>query len=178
MQARVTTIMILALLTGAPLAAAQELPPAPWYLGGAAGIARVDDQFGASDDGGFVRGIIGRQLDHRLTLELEGGFGSVDFDNGADVDQTHIGLNLLIVNREPSWNPYFLAGFGAFDQEADAFSDTGAMAQLGIGGMWDLNGYGLMLRADLRYRYSDLDVEVIDKGQPMLSIGLDFPFGR
>lgn len=158
--------------------AAQSLEPAPWYIGGHVGLTRVDDEFGASDDGAFVRGAIGRQLNRVLTLELEGGAGEVGFDDGPDLDQFQIGLNLLIVNREVAWNPYFLVGLGGFDHDRPEFSDAGAMGQVGIGGMWDLNGYGLMLRADLRYRYSDLDIEIVDRGQAVLSIGLDFPFGR
>ncbi|MDX1570844.1 MAG: outer membrane beta-barrel protein [Xanthomonadales bacterium] len=169
---------ILLLLFAAVPGQGQSLQPAPWYVGAHIGFSQVDDEFGASDDGAVFRGNLGRQVTDALTLELEVGGGEVDFDQGPSLDQTHIALNLMIVNRSVTWNPYFLAGFGGFDHDVPQFADTGPMAQVGIGGMWDLNGFGLMLRADLRYRHSDLDLELVDRGQTVLTIGLEFPFGR
>lgn len=147
-----------------------------WYVGAQVGLARVDDEFGASDDGEFIRAALGRHLGNTMAAELEVSTGSVDFDNGSDLDQHTISINVLLINRSVQWNPYFLVGAGGFKNEADTFSDTGAMVQVGAGGMWDLNGYGMMLRADVRYRYSDLDIEAVDQGQWVVGIGLDFPF--
>lgn len=177
---RVTAFAILGLLAFGALAQsgpnAQEDELSQWYVGGHVGLARVDDEFGASDDGEFIRIALGRRLGGTMATELEVGTGTVEFDDGTDLDQHHVSLNVLLINRSAQWNPYFLVGVGAFKNEADTFSDTGAMVQIGAGGMWDLNGYGLMLRADVRYRYSDLDVESVDPGQWVAGVGLDFPF--
>ncbi|MEM9301419.1 MAG: outer membrane beta-barrel protein [Pseudomonadota bacterium] len=151
--------------------------PPPWYVGAHLGVASVDDDAGRADDATALRFNLGRQLDSSLTLEFEAGLGEVSFDEGPDLDQTHAAINVVLVNRSARWNPYFLVGVGAFDHDGADFNDTGAMAQAALGGMWDLNGFGMMLKADLRYRYSDLDRDVIDRGQALFTIGIELPFG-
>ncbi len=180
-------VLFAALQAGAQQEVSTAPTVAPWYLGVHAGLASLDDDADAVDDGGFLRGTIGRQVSDAWTLELEVDSGSFDteFDNAVpaamdfgDIDQTTAAINFLVVNREPRWNPYFLVGLGGFSHDSDLFDDTGAMAQVAVGGSWDLNNLGLMLRVDLRYRYLDLDQPFIDEGQAQLSVGLEFPFGR
>jgi len=110
-----------------------------------------------------------------MAVELELATARVEFPASGDLDQHHLGLNVLFINRDAFWNPFFLVGVGAFRNDADLFRDTGAMAQVGVGGMWDLNGLGLMLRAEVRYRHSDQDIDFVDDGQAALMIGLNFP---
>ena len=171
------TRVLLPLLLVVALPASAE-PPAPWYIGAHVGLARVDASFGAAGDGELLRFNLGPQVSEEITLELEAGAGSVDFDDGRELDQAHASLNVVLVNRDANWNPYFLVGVGAFDHDGTGLKDTGLAAQAAIGGMWDLNGYGMMLRADLRYRHADLDEDVIDRGQAIVSIGIELPFGR
>ena len=81
----------------------------------------------------------------------------------------------------PLWNPYFLVGLGALRFEAPGDSGTEILVHAAVGGMWDLNNNGLMLRAEARYRYSPADSPIpglLEEGEAVLTIGLTIPFGR
>lgn len=177
---RARPVLLLMLLVAAFAAAADE--PAPWYVGGHLGVARADEALGESDAGSALRLTLGRQLSEAITLELEAGGGDFELADGRALEQRQVALNVMLVNRRAHWNPYFLLSVGAFDHEgrlaAGSFADTGVVAQTAIGGLWDLNGFGMMLRADLRYRHADLDQAVIERGQALVTIGLELPIGR
>lgn len=171
----VATLVLVALASfEAAFAQGDEL--SQWYAGGSLGLVRVDSDQGASDDGALLRAILGRKLERNMAVELELATAEVEFPATGDLEQHHLSINALFINRDALWNPYVLVGAGAFRNDAPSFADTGPMAQLGVGGMWDLNGFGMMLRADLRYRYSSQDVSLVDDGQITATIGIDFPF--
>jgi hypothetical protein len=93
------------------------------------------------------------------------------------VDRQTIHVNLVQVNRVPLWNPYFLVGMGAQRVDAGPDNDTNLVAAVAVGGMWNLNNTGLMLRLEGRYRYSLADSNFIEPGEPLVTLGLVFPLG-
>ncbi len=165
----------LALLAAAPAVAQERL--APWYLGVKGGLVLTGGER-AADDGRLYGFELGANLTQRWSVEAEWFADTIEFDAGFDLDRQGLAFNLIQVNRVPLWNPYFLVGLGALRYEAPGESDTGLLAQIGVGGMWSL-GSRAMLRAEARYRYSRSDSAtpgLLDETEPVLSVGLLIPF--
>ena len=160
--------------------AAQESRLSPGYVGIKGGAVFVGGDREA--DNGQLYGLeLGANLTTKWSLEAELFADSVSFDAGFDLDHTGFAVNLIQFNRVPLWNPYFLIGLGALRFEAPQDSGTEILVQAAVGGMWDLNNNGLMLRAEARYRYSPADSPVpglLEEGEAVFTIGLTIPFGR
>lgn len=168
---------VIALLAGAPAAAQERLKP--WYLGVKGGAVLTDADRAAAD--GRLYGFeLGANLTHRWSVEAEWFADTIELDSGPDLDHQGFAFNLIQVNRVPLWNPYFLVGLGALRYDAAGESDSGLLAQVGVGGMWYL-GDRALLRAEARYRYSPSDSPtpgLIDETEPVLTVGLTIPVGR
>ena len=104
----------------------------------------------------------------------------MSFDAGFDLEHTGFAVNLVRYNRVPLWNPYVLLGIGGLRFELPGDSDTEYMAHVGVGGQWDLTEGGVLLRAELRYRYSPLKSVrdgVLEDASPVFTVGLVMPLG-
>ena len=173
-------IFIFALTVAPVIVNATELDRR-WYTDVAAGIILPDDDL-RPDDARIAMFRVGRHFHEEYALEVE--VFKDEYDFGIDFPLEHEGanFNLLIVNREPLWNPYFLLGVGAIRTMGDGVpTDTTVAINIGIGGRWQLSKGGIMLRADARLRYDDNDSDVPGNdgyGDGVLTVGLSFPIGR
>ncbi|MEO6065388.1 MAG: hypothetical protein ABIP49_06400 [Lysobacterales bacterium] len=153
-----------------------------WYVGARQGIVASNREL--RRDGDITSLQFGRRLGDEQAYEIELEIAQDRLDFGIDYGLKHRSaqINLLMVNREPLWDPYFLIGVGAieFDSPVGARRGTDPLVAFGIGGTWELViPQRVLLRADLRVRY-DLN----DTGQPgedsrgdgILSIGFVIPF--
>jgi hypothetical protein len=153
-----------------------------WYLGVRAGIVVTDQAF--RRDGDSTLFTIGRTLGPVYAVELEGFRERLDFGIDYGLRNEGLAFNVLTINREPLWDPYFLVGVGAlrFDAPPGVAERSGtiAIAHAAIGGQWELMlPERLLVRAEIRMRVSD------DRtGQPgqegygdgTVSVGLTVPF--
>ncbi len=179
--------MLAALLVGASLPAAAQGDRgdrlSKWYIGARQGIIASNRDL--RHDGDITSAQFGRRFGERGAYEVEFEIAQDRLDFGIDYGLRHRSaqINLMLVNREPLWDPYFLIGVGAieFDSPVGEGRGTDPLVALGIGGTWELvMPQRVLLRADLRVRY---DLE--DTGQPgedsrgegIFSIGLVIPFG-
>lgn len=170
-------------------AQAPRPPPGPapagaWYVGANGGIVATDRHW--NNDGTAWTAQVGYSFNARDSLELE--FYADELDFGIDYGLEHQGmsLNYRVSNRQPLWDPYFLAGLGAQRFEAPEGqpieSGTDAVAFLGIGGEWELlPPRKLLLRSELRFRYDFNDTDQPGQegfGDAIFTLGLMLPFGR
>ncbi len=156
-------------------------PASKWYVGARVGIVASNRDL--RRDGELASLQFGRRLGEAYEVELELAADRLDFGIDYGLKHRSAQINLLMVNREPLWDPYFLIGVGAieYDSPVGERRGTDPLVALGIGGTWELViPQRVLLRADLRIRY-DLN----DTGQPgedsrgdgIFSIGLVIPFG-
>ncbi len=173
-------ILLATLLLVAFSVTAQDRRLSPWYLGIKGGTVLAGGDR-AADDGRLVGLELGANLNETWALEAELFADTIEFDAGFDLDHSGFAVNLIQVNRVPLWNPYFLLGLGALRFEAPEETDTDIMGQIAVGGMWNLNNNGVMLRIEARYRYSTADSTtpgLLEDGEPVITIGLTIPFGE
>jgi hypothetical protein len=164
-------------------ASAQSVAGA-WYASARSGITMTDQNF--RNDGRHDAFAVGRAFARDYALELEVTRETLDFDIDYGLVNESVALNLVTVNREPLWDPYFLAGIGAqrFEGPEGLPRRTGSdlMFNLGIGGQWELIvPERVFLRADLRLRYvldDDRQPGQAGLGDGVFTIGLSVPFGR
>lgn len=177
--------LVLALLMQCALpVAAQQAEAAPagnWYAGLRQGIVLSNREL--RRDGDLTSLQFGRRLGEAYEVELELAQDQLDFGIDYGLKHRSAQVNLLLVNREPLWDPYFLIGIGAieFDSPVGEREGTDPLLAVGIGGTWELLvPHRLFLRADLRLRYDLNDTEQPGEdstGDGILSIGLVVPFG-
>ena len=174
-------LLIFAAWLCAGSAVAQEFSDR-WYVGARAGIVVTDQNFRRDGDSVIVS--VGRTLGPMYALELEGFRERLDFSIDYGLRNEGVAFNVLTINREPLWDPYFLVGIGAmrFDAPPGVAERSGtiAVAHAAIGGQWELMlPERLLLRAEIRMRVSN------DRtGQPgqegygdgTVSIGFTVPF--
>lgn len=140
-----------------------------WLTTWKAGTLSTEEDRGISD-GQQVGFHIGRRIAPDFMIEVEMNYERIEFspasgNQNIDLNHNVLSFNAVKINPKPTWNPFFLGGIGLIDHNSDEISGADPMVQAGIGGMWDLNGEGVMLRADLRLRYDFNDTAVIeDKG--------------
>jgi hypothetical protein len=171
------------LATAAAPAAAQSVAGA-WYASARSGITMTDQNF--RNDGRHDAFAVGRAFARDYALEIEVTRETLDFDIDYGLVNESVALNLVTVNREPLWDPYFLAGIGRqrFEGPEGLPRRTGSdlMFNLGIGGQWELVvPERVYLRADLRLRYvleNDNQPGQNGMGDGVFTIGLSVPFGR
>lgn len=152
-----------------------------WYVGARQGIIAANREL--RGDGDITSLQFGRRIGLAYEIELELAQDRLDFGIDYGLKHRSAQVNLLMVNREPLWNPYFLIGVGAieFDSPVGERRGTDPLVAFGIGGTWELViPQRVLVRADLRIRY-DLN----DTGEPgedsrgdgIFSIGCVIPFG-
>lgn len=183
MRSRTGAFVLIVLLAGAwsPAALAQDFADR-WYVGARAGIVVTDQAFRRDGDSTLLT--IGRTLGPVYAVEIEGFRERLDFGIDYGLRNEGLAFNVLTINREPLWDPYFLVGLGALRFDAPPGvaerSGTVAIAHAAIGGQWELMlPERLLLRAEIRMRVSG------DRtGQPgqegygdgTVSMGLTIPF--
>lgn len=156
-------------------------PVASWYVGVRQGIVASNREL--RHDGDITSLQFGRRFGEGYELEVELAQDRLDFGIDYGLKHRSAQVNLLLVNREPLWDPYFLIGVGAieYDSPVGDRRGTDGLVAFGIGGTWDLlASRRLQLRADLRIRFdlNDTDQPGEDsRGDGILSIGLLVPFG-
>jgi hypothetical protein len=149
----------------------------PWYFGIKAATVFTESDRPASN-GKLLGATLGRHLSPSSAVEWELYHSTTEFDAGYDVDQNAFKMNYVLTNPAPLWRPYVLVGFGVFRYKLPGDNDTGLTVAVATGAQWDLGSNGTTLRAELRYRYSDAESELPDlfkKGEPIFSLGVDFP---
>lgn len=153
-----------------------------WSIGVRAGIVVTDQAF--RRDGDSVLVSVGRTVGPVYAIELEGFRERLDFGIDYGLRNEGFAVNVLTVNREPLWDPYFLVGLGTMRFEAPPGlperRGTVPIAHAAIGGQWELVlPERVLLRAEIRMRVSG------DRtGQPgqegygdgTVSVGLTLPF--
>jgi hypothetical protein len=153
-----------------------------WLVGARAGIVVTDQAF--RRDGDTWLFAFGRTLGPQYAVEVEAFRERLDFGIGYGLRHRGVALNVLTINREPLWDPYFLVGLGTMRFEAPPGQPVRrgsvAIAHAAIGGQWELLlPERLLLRAELRMRVSN------DRtGQPgqegygdgTFTVGLTIPF--
>ncbi len=175
-------LLALSMLATASNANAQlsraPVPPAYVQLD-VGGVFESGDQ---EADTGWLLGLRGGlNLTTQTTIEAEVFRDEMDFDAGFDLKHTGLAVNWVRYNRTPLWNPYVLLGIGALRFELPGESNTEYMAHLGVGGQWDLTESGVLLRAELRYRYSPANARmagIVEDTAPVFTVGLVVPLGR
>lgn len=171
-----------ALLGIAAPVAAQSVPGA-WYASARGGLTVTDQNF--RNDGRHAVAALGRAFARDYAVELEVARDRLDFGIDYGLRNESVALNLLTINREPLWDPYFLAGIGRqrFAAPAGVPRQRGSdlMFNLGIGGQWELVlPARVFLRADLRLRYvleKDNQPGQAGMGDGVFTVGLSVPFG-
>jgi hypothetical protein len=153
-----------------------------WSVGARAGIVASDRSL--RRDGDLVLASFGRTFGPEHALEIEGFRERSDSRGGEGLRNRGVAINLLTINREPLWDPYFLVGLGAMRVATSpgqpARRETVAIAQVAIGGQWELVlPERVLLRAELRMRVGSERVGPSGQegyGDGTLSVGLTIPF--
>ncbi|MEM1091585.1 MAG: outer membrane beta-barrel protein [Pseudomonadota bacterium] len=169
----------LALMPSLAQAQYARAPVPPAYLQvDLGGVLESGDQ---EAETGFLVGLRGGfNFTTTTSIEAELFRDEMSFDAGFDLEHTGFAVNLVRYNRVPLWNPYVLLGIGGLRFELPGDSDTEYMAHVGVGGQWDLTESGVLLRAELRYRYSPLRSSlegVLEDASPVFTVGLVMPLG-
>ena len=141
---------------------------------------------------------IGKPINSWLNLELFGFYFNPDQElNGADADDADLygfGLDALFFPARDTLPVYGILGaaFGKSDpgygsiDNAEVGDDADAdFLDAGLGYMYQLNDYGLAVRAEYRYRYTTVDsADVLGAGYEdaryddhIVSLGLQIPLG-
>lgn len=164
--------------------ASQELESeraSTWYVGARVGVVASNREL--RGDGQLASLQFGRRMGDAYEVEVEVAADRLDFGIDYGLEHRSAQINLMMVNREPLWDPYFLIGAGIieYDSPVGDRDGTDPLVAVGIGGTWELViPQRVLLRADLRIRYdlNDTDQPGEDsKGDGIFSIGLVIPFG-
>lgn len=172
---------VLAVLLAGSSASAQGFEDR-WSVSARAGVVVTDQAFRRDGDSVIVS--VGRTLGPVYAVEVEGFRERLDFGIDYGLRNEGLAFNVLTINREPLWDPYFLVGLGAMRFEAPPGvperRGTVPIAHAAIGGQWELVlPERVLLRAEIRMRVSG------DRtGQPgqegygdgTVSLGLIVPF--
>jgi OOP family OmpA-OmpF porin len=158
---------------------------------GGVAMADPDDHYGyvlgsylepdsafAQDDGFGIQFGIGTQLSQMWNIEgylrgTRGSGGPADFDN-----QTLGGDLLLMFNRDGGFQPFLLGGIGLQGSKLEGTDrDRAPVYNVGAGFLDHVFGNS---RASLRgeYRYLNYDTYGLNLDDQLLSLGVQFPFGK
>lgn len=176
---------LLPLLAGVLATSAAAADPAPAYLSFGGGYVQIDNDRAAKGGQGYFLGA-GLTFGPFWGVELGGfshGFDAAR-DGGAHWREYGAQLDgLFFYSRAPAFSPYFVLGGGVLDAEErssgqrsrDPFGSVG----LGFFKHADFGGTRLGLRADLRYRWTEL--RDFDRPamleEPVMRLGLVLPLG-
>lgn len=178
-----TGIALLLSLSALP-AAAQEMRP--YFSGGIDYVFEDDDR--TSDSGPGLYLSVGDAISERLGLELSGfyhTFGDDGVNKPSEWREYGLKLDgLFFYSRNPAFSPYFGVGVGIANSDlrnTATKTSTDPFADAGLGFMTYFGSPDIGLRADLRYRWLDVDGSAgTGRGtfnEPVVRIGLVFPFG-
>ncbi|GJM09239.1 MAG: hypothetical protein DHS20C11_15150 [Lysobacteraceae bacterium] len=152
-----------------------------WYVDFGGGIIVPDDDLRPTD-AKIVTARFGKHFHEEYALEIEAFHDEYEFGMDFPLEHDGISANLLIINREPLWNPYFLVGIGAVRSSGEGLpSETSAAISIGVGGRWQLTEGGTMLRADARLRYDTNDSDVPGNdgyGDGVFTVSIAIPLGK
>ena len=152
-----------------------------WYIDFGGGIIVPDDDLRPTD-AKIVIARFGKHFHEEYALEIEAFHDRYEFGMDFPLEHDGISANLLIVNRVPLWNPYFLIVIGAVRSSGEGLpSETSAAVSIGVGGRWQLTEGGTMLRADARLRYDTNDSDVPGNdgyGDGVFTVSIAIPLGK
>jgi hypothetical protein len=128
-----------------------------WFVGARAGVVVADQALRRDGDSVIVS--FGRTLGPVYAVELECFRERLDYGIDDGLRNEGLAFNVLTINREPLWDPYFLVGIGALRFEVPPGQptrrDTTPIAHAAIGGQWELVlPERVLLRAEIRMRVS------------------------
>lgn len=145
---------------------------------GNVGYIHPDDDLNA-DHSKYYSFRVGRRIKPDTLLEFEISYDELDFpDSDFELNHNTVSINWVQINPEPTWNPYFLLGLGVIDHNAGEINGADPMVQVGVGGMWNLNNEGVMLRAEIRLRYDRNKTEILDSNSVIdgiATVGITVP---
>lgn len=151
-----------------------------FYLAPTLNYTFADDDRNADDSlgGGLA---LGKPVSPSWNLELALSGSRLERDAGGDYDLWGLGVDgLYFFNRNASFAPYGVIGVGALHTKVPGQSDTGLMANAGLGFMKQLSD-NLSLRADARYRWDDNSADAFNAnsfGDWLLNVGLNIALGK
>lgn len=133
------------------------------------------------DDGEGYGVAIGKPINKYFNIEAHyGNFDDVDIENGpGSTDQESYGLTGLYFPAPETSRVFLLGGYslGNFEIDGENFDEDADNIDAGFGYMQKITDYGLSLRGEYRYRYTDVDT--LDHGfdNHIVSLSLQIPLG-
>lgn len=183
-------LALLAMVVAAPSRAAEnDTPDMRPYISEMLSYTFADSDRQSDDGWGGYFGY-GRPFSQYWGWELGGFYNRLPSDGNAEPAYfTDYGLNfdtMFFYSRKPSFSPYFAIGVGGIHSERKAnpvfpnrVSDTDLFSHVGVG-FTTLFRDWIGLRADLRYRFIDMDDSFNTGGlmEPQIRVGVQLPLGQ
>lgn len=152
-----------------------------WYWNPNFGVVVPDDDLRLNEAHVFdIR--VGKHFTDRWGMELELMRDEYDFDMDFDLKHYSASMNLMYINHDPLWKPYFLVGVGGIRADA-RFPDnqrTDLIVNLAVGGSWYFVGNGARIRLEARSRLDTNDSKLPGQdgfGDAQFTVGLIIPIG-
>lgn len=175
-------ILALATLTSVgimPLAQADDIVDDRWYVAPFGSFVRTGGDRHANDGWGGGMGI-GKMIDQHFNVELRGFHQEMGGRNGLNSFTGGTG-DLQYYFQRDTFSPYTVIGLGAMNSCVSANCGVGLIGEAGLGFTYELSD-NLMLRSDVRYRYSN---NLNAHNQPgteefhdmVVNVGFVIPFG-
>jgi OOP family OmpA-OmpF porin len=135
-----------------------------------------------ADDGWGAGVALGKPISPHLNLELSLTGSSLDYKTGpGDYRLMGLGVDALyLLNRDADFTPYGVLGAGVLHTKIPGASDSGLMANVGVGVMKRLTD-NMSLRADARYRWDGNAANAFTAnnfGDFIVSVGLNIALGQ
>lgn len=135
-----------------------------------------------ADDGWGAGVALGKPISQHLNLELSLTGSSMDYKTGpGDYRLMGLGVDALyLLNRDADFTPYGVLGAGVLHTKIPGASDSGLMANVGVGVMKRLTD-NMALRADARYRWDGNAANAFTAnnfGDFIVSVGLNIALGQ
>ncbi len=175
-------LLALATLTSVsvlPLAQAAEFQDNRWYVSPFGSFVRTGGDRNSSDGWGGGLGI-GKIIDKHFNVELKG--FHQEFNGGNGLWSLSGGTaDVQYYFQRSTFSPYTVIGLGGMNSCVSADCGAGLIGEAGVGFSYELHD-NLLLRSDVRYRYSNnLNAHVqpgTDEFHDMtVNVGFEIPFG-
>ncbi len=151
-----------------------------WYYNVNAGIIVPDDNIQLNEAQIYdLR--MGKSLSKDWSYEIEIFTDEYDFDINYGLKHRGLMLNLLNVNNEPLWKPYFLMGAGLIHHQSPLDSGSNVVVNIGIGGSWYFFGDNIRLRLEAISRLDFNNTKLPGQdglGDGVFTFGLTVPIGN
>lgn len=157
----------------------QEYDPR-WYWNINAGVVVPDDSL-QLNDAHIYDFRMGKSINNKWSYEIEVFTDEYDFDIDFGLKHHGVSFNLLDINNEPLWKPYFLMGAGFIYHDSAQDSGTNIFFNIGIGASWYFFGDNIRLRAEAvsRLDLNNTDLPGQDGfGDGIFTLGLTIPIGK